>query len=107
MTMEQPVDKETAKEHFRSSRLQWSNQAEHRLRQELNDIAIAKCRDVTEKFAQCAKDEGLMVVFRCRELNADMNNCLREYTNNEQFQIYREKREKEMLQSMKSTEGSE
>lgn len=26
---EQPVDKETAKEHFRSSRLSWSNQAEH------------------------------------------------------------------------------
>lgn len=27
--MEQPVDKETAKAKFRSSRLSWSNQAEH------------------------------------------------------------------------------
>lgn len=27
--MEKPVDKETAKEQFRSSRLSWSNQAEH------------------------------------------------------------------------------
>lgn len=27
--MEQSVDKETAKEQFRSSRLSWSNQAEH------------------------------------------------------------------------------
>ncbi|KAL4086756.1 hypothetical protein PRIC1_013817 [Phytophthora ramorum] len=71
--MEQPVDKETAKNKFRSSRLSWSNQAEHKLRQELSDIAIAK------------------------ELNA----CLHQYTNAEQFEIYRQRREKEMLEEDK------
>ncbi|TMW56918.1 hypothetical protein Poli38472_002843 [Pythium oligandrum] len=94
--MEQPVDKETAKERFRSSRLSWSNQAEHKLRQELNDIAIAKCRDTTEKFAVCARESGLMVIFRCREQNKAMNDCLHQYTNDEQFRVYKEKREKEI-----------
>ncbi|KAJ0407348.1 hypothetical protein P43SY_004776 [Pythium insidiosum] len=98
--MEQPVDKETAKERFRASRLQWSNQAEHRLRQELNDIAIAKCRHVTEQFASCAREQGLMVVFRCREQNKAMNDCLHQYTNPEQFAAYKEKREQEMAQAL-------
>ncbi|CEG47421.1 uncharacterized protein PHALS_04296 [Plasmopara halstedii] len=49
--MEHSVDKETAKAKFRSSRLSWSNQAEHKLKQELSDIAIAKCRSVSEQFA--------------------------------------------------------
>lgn len=37
-----------------------------------------------------------MVAFRCREHNHAMNECLHQYTNEEQFAIYREKREKEI-----------
>lgn len=95
--MERAVDKETAKASFRSSRLSWSNQAEHKLRQELSDIAIAKCRDVSEKFAECAKANGFKVVFKCRDHNKALNECLHQFTNDEQFEIYRKKREKEML----------
>ncbi|POM71809.1 Alpha-N-acetylglucosaminidase (NAGLU) [Phytophthora palmivora] len=95
-TMEQPVDKETAKAKFRSSRLSWSNQAEHKLKQELSDIAISKCHSVAEKFAECAKANGLMVVFKCRDHNKALNACLHQYTNDEQFEIYRQKREKEI-----------
>lgn len=69
---------------------------EHRLRQELNDIAIAKCHDVISKFAECAKEQGLMVVFRCRQHNREMNDCLHQYTNDEQFKLYCEKRRAEM-----------
>ncbi|TYZ62439.1 hypothetical protein PybrP1_008681 [[Pythium] brassicae (nom. inval.)] len=97
---EQPVDKETAKEHFRSSRLSWSNQAEHKLRQELNDIAIAKCRDVTASFAACAQEQGLLVVFKCRALNKAMNDCLHQFTSDEQFQAYRDKRSKDVLETL-------
>ncbi|RLN62765.1 hypothetical protein BBJ29_006165 [Phytophthora kernoviae] len=89
---DKPVDKETAKDTFRSSRLSWSNQAEH-----LSDIAIAKCRDISSKFAECAKANGLMVAFKCRQHNKDLNACLHQYTSAEQFDIYRQKREKEML----------
>ncbi|ETI47379.1 hypothetical protein F441_08371 [Phytophthora nicotianae CJ01A1] len=100
--MEQPVDKETAKAKFRSSRLSWSNQAEHKLKQELSDIAIAKCRSVSEKFAECAKANGLMVAFKCRDHNKALNACLHQYTNDEQFEIYRKRREKEMLHEEKA-----
>ncbi|KAK1938044.1 COX assembly mitochondrial [Phytophthora citrophthora] len=100
--MEQRVDKETAKAKFRSSRLSWSNQAEHKLKQELSDIAISKCHSVAEKFAECAKANGLMVVFKCRDHNKAFNACLHQYTNDEQFEIYRQRREKEMMDEEKA-----
>jgi hypothetical protein len=68
-----------------------------KLRQELSDIAIANCRTVSEKFAECAKANGLMVVFRCRDHNKAFNACLHQYTNDESFEQYRQKREQELL----------
>lgn len=70
------------------------------MRQELNDIAIKKCADVTAKFGQCARENGLMVVIKCRDHNKAMNDCLHQYTNPEQFELYRLKREQDMLDSM-------
>jgi hypothetical protein len=67
-----------------------------KLRQELNDIALTKCRDITAQFAECARANGYLVAFRCREQNHAMNECLHQYTNEEQFTVYREKREKEI-----------
>ncbi|CAI5725519.1 unnamed protein product [Hyaloperonospora brassicae] len=96
--MEVPVDKETAKTQFRSSRLSWSNQAEHKLKQELSDIAIAKCRSVAEQFAECSKANGLMMVFRCRDHNRALNACLKQYTNDEEFEKYRQQRERSMAE---------
>ncbi|TDH68279.1 hypothetical protein CCR75_004475 [Bremia lactucae] len=94
--MDQPTDKETAKAAFRSSRLSWSNQAEHKLKQQLSDIAIAKCRSVSEQFADCARANGFMIIFKCREQNKALNACLHQYTNDEQFELFRKRREKEM-----------
>lgn len=68
-----------------------------KLKQELSDIAIAKCRSVSEQFAECAKANGFMVVFKCRDHNKALNACLHQFTNDEQFEIYRKQREKEML----------
>ncbi|KAF0754626.1 hypothetical protein AaE_005263 [Aphanomyces astaci] len=76
-----------AKTEWRSGRLQWSNQAEHKLKQELNATALAKCRDRTSAFHECSKEHGyghmLMVVFKCREQNHALNECLHEYTSKE------------------------
>lgn len=69
------------------------------MRQELNDIATAKCRPITEKFAICAKEQGLLVVFRCRQQNRDMNECLAQYTNEAQFNAYRAQKERDILQN--------
>ena len=85
------------KDLSRQSRLQWTNQAEHTLRKELNDIALQKCRDRVENFVECSREVGLLVVFKCREQNADMNKCLRQYTNDEAFHDFKKKREKTIL----------
>lgn len=74
--------------------------SQQKLRQELNDIALTKCRDVTAQFAECAKANGYMVAFRCRDKNHAMNECLHQYTNEEQFAIYRAKREKEIAEQL-------
>lgn len=72
---------------------------QQKLRQELNDIALTKCRDITAQFAECAKASGYMVAFKCREHNKAMNACLHQYTNEEQFAIYRAKREQEVAEA--------
>lgn len=73
-----------------------------KLKQELSDIAIATCRNISEKFAECAKANGLMVVFKCRDHNKALNACLHQYTNDEQFEIYRQTREKNMAEEDKA-----
>ena len=87
----------THKDSSRESRLHWTNQAEHTLRKELNDIALQKCRDQVENFVACSKEVGLLVVFKCREQNAEMNQCLRQYTNDEAFQEFKKEREKTII----------
>lgn len=55
---------------------------------------------MTEKFALCAKEYNLLVVFKCRGHNKAMNDCLHQFTGDEQFQLYREKRAKEVLEAL-------
>lgn len=40
-----------------------------RLREELKEIALKKCDESVAKFAVCAKEKGMWVVFSCREQN--------------------------------------
>ena len=48
----------------RSTRLKWSKRAEYELKKELNQIARKECNDKIRNFAECAKTQGLMVIFR-------------------------------------------
>lgn len=41
-----------------------------RLREELKEIALKRCDDSVAKFAACAREKGMLVVFSCREQNA-------------------------------------
>lgn len=41
-----------------------------RLREELKEIALKRCDESVAKFAACAREKGMMVVFSCREQNA-------------------------------------
>ena len=89
------------KDSSRQSRLHWTNQAEHALRKELNDIALQQCRDKVETFVKCSKASGLLVVFKCRAENETMNACLQEYTNETAFEEYRKKRQDHIVSESK------
>eukprot|EP00752_Nemacystus_decipiens_P009531 g8519.t1 len=86
----------TVKDGGRNDRLSWSKRAEHRLREELKEIALKRCDDSVAKFAACAREKGMMVVFSCREQNRLMNSCLNQHTNAESFEKYKLEREKEL-----------
>ncbi|KDO24029.1 hypothetical protein SPRG_10817 [Saprolegnia parasitica CBS 223.65] len=89
-------NRETQKAEWRGSRLQWSKQAEHKLHQELNSIALEKCYAKTKAFVDCSHEHGLLVVWKCRQHNADLNACLHEYTNPEAFAAFKASRTEEI-----------
>ena len=41
-------------------------------------------------FADCAKTEGVFVVFRCREFQSAVNECMQVYMSNERWEMYKE-----------------
>lgn len=41
--------------------------AGQRLQEELKEIALKRCDDSVAKFAACAREKGMLVVFSCRE----------------------------------------
>ena len=49
---------------------------------------MALCREETQKFGECAKRTGMMVVFRCRAENAAMSDCLDRHTTEKDFEKF-------------------
>lgn len=83
-----PEVKAQIKDEGRDSRLSFRQFAEHKMRREFKDVAIEKCRDHMRNFGQCAQDNGLLVVFKCRDLNRKINDCMMEHNSPEQFEEY-------------------
>jgi len=54
--------------------------------------ARAKCTDKIQDYVNCARDNGLMVVFKCRQHNKDMNACVAEYTTEDLWETYRQQK---------------
>jgi len=81
--------KARVKDAGRSSRLSFKNFAEHQLRKELKEIALAKCKDHVQAFGKCAQDNGLMVVFNCRDKSKAVNDCLHIHNSEEEWQKYK------------------
>lgn len=80
----------------REDRLQWSKRAEHRLEEELKQIALRECDQKVKDFVECSKTAGLLVTFKCRSGLNEMNECLHQYTNKQRFEEYKREREMEL-----------
>ena len=87
------------KDTSRNERLSisYSHKAEHVLRGQLGDRALRKCEGLTKAFADCARDQGLMVVFNCRGHNNSMNECLRHWNSDEKFEEFKRERAREII----------
>uniref|UniRef100_A0A7S0GCI0 COX assembly mitochondrial protein n=1 Tax=Proboscia inermis TaxID=420281 RepID=A0A7S0GCI0_9STRA len=85
------------KDESRDSRLSFRNFGEHKLRKELKDIAIEKCRLDVKSFGKCAEENGLLVVFKCRQELRSMSDCIESNRSEQHFQKYMAKHKPEML----------
>eukprot|EP00980_Cylindrotheca_fusiformis_P030258 scaffold24613_cov176-Cylindrotheca_fusiformis.AAC.2 len=47
-------------------------------------------------FRKCAKEEGVMVVFRCREFQKAVHECMAVYNSPERFEIYKKEHEEDL-----------
>lgn len=94
LTSEQKAIK---KEASRDGRLSFRKFGEHQLRREFKDMAIEKCRTEINAFGKCAQDQGLMVVFNCRQFNRDLNACMAIHNSHEKFDEYMKNNEQALL----------
>ncbi len=69
MSSDVPLTVDEKKMGARDSRLKLKNSKEEILRKELLLSARQACKDKSIEFGKCAKEQGLAVVFRCREQN--------------------------------------
>lgn len=81
----------------RNERLKWSKRAEYEARKELSMIATKQCDSLLKAFSDCAQEQGLLVVLRCRQQNRAMNECLHQYTNEKAFEDYKRQRSSAVL----------
>jgi hypothetical protein len=88
-----PVVSAAFKDNSRDSRLSFRKFGEHQLRREFKEIAIEKCRDQIQAFGQCATDSGLLVVFKCKSFNRDVQECMRKYNSPEEFEKFKAENE--------------
>ena len=84
-------DAGTVKDASRQGRLSFRKFAEHQLRNEFKEEAIDKCKLQIKAFAECSKEEGLMVVFRCRDFQKEVNDCMAIYNSKEAFERYKKR----------------
>jgi hypothetical protein len=85
-----------SKESAREGRLSFKNRAEDLLRYEMKEDAKEKCKEYIKTFAECAKKEGLFVVFQCRSELKEMNGCMAIHNGPEAWQKYKEAHKEEL-----------
>lgn len=63
-------------------------------------MALKACDDAVRQYWICRNDQGLMVIFKCREELKHMNSCLKEWNGDaSRYEEYRKKRLAELEQN--------
>ena len=90
------VQLQNIKDDGRDSRLSFRRFAEHQMKREFKEAAIKRCDEHLKNFGRCAQDNGLLVVFKCRDLNRKINECMAEHNSEEKFQAYLKENQAEL-----------
>lgn len=72
---------------LRETRLK--KKVEEALRSKMKAKALQECDPVAAKYAECATGRTFSVVWKCRAQFKVLNECLRQYTNDEVFEEYK------------------
>ena len=64
----------------RGGKKTWYKYSEERLLKEYHKAAHVTCKPAITAFVECSKAQGLMVIFKCREQNLAMGDCLTAHT---------------------------
>lgn len=91
-----PDTKAQIKDDGRDARLSFRRFAEHKMKREFKEEAIKKCEEHLKNFGRCAQDNGLLVVFKCRDLNKKINECMVEHNSPQKFEAYLKDHEEEL-----------
>jgi len=70
----------------------WSKAADEKIRKQFLAESRRICDDKVRAFVDCSKENGLMVIFRCREENKIMNECVQNYTTDEKWEQFRKEK---------------
>ena len=85
------------KDEGRSSRFSFRNRAEYLLRRDMKEEAMqVHCKKQVADFAECAKEQGLFVVFACQPALKTLNECLAIHNGEEAWQRYKEAHKDEL-----------
>ena len=96
-SMSSTEEKAKMKDYGRDSRLSFKKFGEHQLRREFKDMAIDKCKTEINAFGKCAQENGLMVVWSCRDFNRKLNACMAIHNSHEAFEKYKEENQDALL----------
>lgn len=75
----------------RESRFSFLNRAEDLLRRDMKEEATqVHCKQQVADFANCAKEQGIYVVFACQSALKTLNACMEIHNGEEAWQRYKE-----------------
>mmetsp|Transcript_19323 Transcript_19323/g.53739 ORF Transcript_19323/g.53739 Transcript_19323/m.53739 type:complete len:120 (-) Transcript_19323:394-753(-) len=94
------------KEYSRQGRLSFRNFAEHQLRNEFKELAMEKCNLQIKAFAECGKEEGLMVIFRCQEFSKDVKECMAVHNSQAAWERYKQLHDADLQQRVMRSKES-
>eukprot|EP00924_Labyrinthula_sp_SR-Ha-C_P010360 maker-scaffold_23-snap-gene-4.58-mRNA-1 protein AED:0.00 eAED:0.00 QI:47/1/1/1/1/1/2/1470/103 len=79
----------------------WGNYSDEQLRKEYFKYVHTFCKKEIDEFINCSKQEGLLVIFKCRKENRAQNDCAHKYNTNERWNEFRYNRVKSLVEQGK------